>query len=211
MARQGADRLAAREVGAYLLADWRRVFHLTTIDQAIDALGLGPDPALRARVAETLLADPALAPVPRRWGVPTLILNRDEKLLGRALARAARPSTVAELAAATGQDAGTVAAGLARCGLVATEGGRARLAEGWRPRLGPLGWHFHEVRPEGGAAFNVPCAIDFLLLVRQLYPDRRVALGDACAQSGTPIALTVDRGAIAAVAPPAALVFRGGG
>jgi hypothetical protein len=205
---------AARDVVAYLLADWRRAFHLTTITQALDALGLGPDPALRAQVADVLLADPTMAPVPRRWGVPTLVLTNDEKLLGRALARADRPLTRSELAADLGADHDTVATGLAmlaRCDLVTTTGEHSRLAAGWRQRLGPLGWHFHEVRPEQEAAFNVPCAIDFLLLVRHLYPDRRVAIRDACAQSAARIELLVSQGAITAITPPAALVFRGGG
>lgn len=223
MARQGADHEiargltedpAARAVITYLLADWRQTFHLTTVTQAIDALGLAPDPALRGRVTDALLAAPTLAPVPRRWGVPTLVLTNEEKLLGRALARADRPLTPTELAAELGFDPDTIATGLAilaRCDLVTTTGEHSRLSDGWRQRLGPLGWHFHEVRPEREAAFNVPCAIDFLLLVRRLYPDRRVALRDACAHSAARIDLLVSHGAIGAVTPPAALVFRGGG
>jgi hypothetical protein len=223
VARQGADRevattvagdAATRDVVAYLLDDWRRAFHLTTIAQALAALGRGADPGLRARVIDALLANPAIAPVPRRWGVPTLALTNEEKLLGRALARADRPRTSAELAAEVGDDLGAIQTGLAmlmRCGLVAVTAARYRLADGWRQRLGPLGWHFHKVRPEDESAFNVPCAIDFLLLVRQLYPDRRVTIGDACAQSAAPIEVVITQGTITAVAPPTALVFRGGG
>jgi hypothetical protein len=205
---------AARDVVAFLLADWRRAFHLTTIAQAIAALGFGADQGLRGRVADALLANPAIAPVPRRWGVPTLALTNREKLLGRALARAACPRTPAELAADLGTGYTAVMVGLvmlARCGLVTETAGRYCLAGGWRQRLGPLGWNFHEVRPGGEAAFNVPCAIDFLLLVRQLYPDRRVTIADACAQSAAPIDVVIERGVIGAVAPPGALVFRGGG
>ena len=62
---------AARGVVAFLLADRRQAFHLTTIPQAIAALDLGADWGLRARVADALLAEPAIAPVSRYQGGPT--------------------------------------------------------------------------------------------------------------------------------------------
>jgi len=42
----------ARDVVEYLIVAWRRVFRLMTAGQAMAALGLAPDPQVRARLAQ---------------------------------------------------------------------------------------------------------------------------------------------------------------
>ena len=206
----------ARDVVEYLIVAWRRVFRLMTAGQAMAALGLAPDPQVRARVADRLAAAPERSPIIRRWGVPALVLTGEEKLLGRALERTGQSCTAEALARQTGVAVPVVRERLAlliHCGLVADNAGGYRLADGWARCLGPLSWTFHEVRPEGEPAYwrvrpdlmrlrqpanscsawllpirssltrhyNVPCAVDFLLLARHAYPDRRLTIADTCA------------------------------
>lgn len=204
----------AQAVVDYLIVAWRQVFRLTTAGQALAALGLAPDPALRVRVADLLDASPERSPIIRRWGVPALVLTGDEKLLGRALERAGESVTVEALARRRGVAAPALCQQLAllsHCGLVAEEAGGYRLVAGWRERLGPLGWACHEVQPEGEPAYTVPCAVDFLLLARHAYPERQLTVTDSCAWSDTPIRATIAHGAVRAVDPVTTLVFPGGG
>lgn len=207
-------RADVEQVVAHLVASWRRVFHLTTIDQALVALGVAPSWELRRAVADRLGDEPGLSPVLRRWGVATFALSNDERLLGRELARAGGALSLAELGARLGLAVSAVRERLrmlAHLEIVALVDDRAMLAPDHAARLGPLGWHFHAVQLDDESPYNVPCPVDFLLLAHGAYPDRRLVLRDTCAQSAAPIAVDAAGGAIVAVEPPTALVFRGGG
>ena len=199
---------------AHLAAQWRRVFRLTTIDQACAALGIAPTWTVRRAVAARLLAAPDLSPVLRRWGVGTVALSNEERLLGRVLAAAGQPLTVAELAARAGVPARTVRARLrlpAFLGIVALDGATVALAPDHLAKLGPLGWLYQSMQLDDTAAFNIPCPVDFLLLAHGSYRDRRLTLRGTCASSDAPIRVEAAHGAITAVDPTGALVFRGGG
>jgi hypothetical protein len=100
---------------------------------------------------------------------------------------------------------------LVHLGIATLADGRVALAPDYAGRLGPLGWHFHAVQLDDQPPFNVPCPVDFLLLAHGAYPDRRLILRGTCAQSAVPIRVEAAGGAIVAVEPPGALVFRGGG
>jgi hypothetical protein len=197
-----------------LVASWRRVFRLTTVDQALAALGNAPEWELRRAVAERLGEAPGLSPVLRRWGVATFALSNDERLLGRELARAGGALTLVELAECLGLAEPAVRERLRmpiHLGIAAITDDRVALVSGYADRLGPLGWQFHAVQLDDEPPFNVPCPVDFLLLAHGAYPDRRLVLRDTCAQSAAPIRVEAAGGAIVAVEPPTALVFRGGG
>ena len=201
-------------VVAHLVASWRRVFRLTTVDQALAALGIAPTWALRHAIVDRLAAEPGLSPVLRRWGVATFALNNDERLLGRLLEQAARPLSLKGLAERLDLSPLLVRARLQmllHCGIAAWEDECASLVPDYAAQLGPLGWHFHAVQLDDEPPFNVPCAVDFLLLAHGAYPDRRLTLRDTCARSATPIRAEASGGTITAVAPATALVFRGGG
>lgn len=62
------------------------------------ALGLATAPAVRARVANLLAADPARSPIIRHRGSPTVVPSGEEKLLGRALQRVDQPCPAEALA-----------------------------------------------------------------------------------------------------------------
>jgi hypothetical protein len=85
------------------------------------------------------------------------------------------------------------------------------LASNWRTVAGPLGFAFHTVTLQSGERFNVPCAIDFLLLATSEHAAERIAIADSCAHCTERIHVVIDRGRIVGVEPPEALVFRGGG
>ena len=211
---QDATTGTIERVVAHLVASWRRVFRLTTIDQALAALGVAPSWEVRRTVADRLSSEPGLSPVLRRWGVATFVLSNDERLLGRELSRAYRPLTVAGLATRLGLAVPEVRERLrmlAHLGIVTLADGRVTLTPGYVAKLGPLGWLYQAVRLDDGSPFNVPCPVDFLLLVHGSYRDRRLTMHGACANSEAPIHVEAAGGAIIAVEPGRALVFRGGG
>jgi hypothetical protein len=211
--------MASREalvdrVVVHLVEWWRRVFRLTTIDQGLAALGVTPEWAVRRAVADRLLAEPGLSPVLRRWGAATFALSNDERLLGRKLAQAGGSLTLVELAGRLGMavpDARERLRMLVHLGIATLTDDQVALAPDHVARLGPLGWHFQAVQLDDEPPFNVPCPVDFLLLAHGAYPDRRMILRGSCAQTDAPIRAEAAGGAIVAVEPPAALVFRGGG
>jgi hypothetical protein len=207
------EAMVARVI-AHLTTSWRHVFRLTTIDQALDALGIAPTWVLRHAIVDRLVAEPGLSPVLRRWGVATFALNNDERVLGRLLEHAARPLSLRSVAERLDLSPLLVRARLQmllHCGIAAWEDDCFGLAPTYAARLGPLGWHFHAVQLDDEPPFNVPCAVDFLLLAHSAYADRQLTLRDTCARSAAPIRVEASGGAISAVAPPTALVFRGGG
>jgi hypothetical protein len=160
-------RPAERRVLAYLRSRWDQLFRLTTVAQAMAALGLPEDDASRLRVGDYLLAHPGVHPVVPRWGARTLILTEDEKLLCRYLAHHAASGRgqvpVAAAAAAIQRAPAEVARGLAvlrHVGLIDVrrvgEAIAYTLAWNWRELAGPLGFAFHTVTLQTGEQFNVP-------------------------------------------------------
>jgi hypothetical protein len=211
---QDATAGTIERVVAHLVASWRRVFRLTTIDQALNALGIASSWEVRRAVAGRLSAEPGLSPVLRRWGVATFALSNDERLLGRELSRADRPLTLAALAARLGLVVPVVRERLrmlTHLGIVTLADGWVTLTPGYVAKLGPLGWLCQAVQLDDASPFNVPCPVDFLLLAHGSYRDRRSAMHGTCANSDAPIRVEAAGGVITAVEPGSALAFRGGG
>jgi len=212
-----ADRILA-----HLQGQWTDRLRLTTVAQAQAALGLSLDADVRRSLGSYLLAHPEFHASVARWGAPAFALTEDEKLLGRYLtARAGGDSgrcTPDETAAALDRSRADIEAGLralAALGLLAWEedagGVSYRLALDLGQRLGPLGWTFHTVEVTGEGRFNVPCAVDFLLLVRSDYAHHRVTIDDACAHCTERIRVVIDHARIVTVEPPEAVLLYGGG
>ncbi|MEW6211087.1 MAG: hypothetical protein AB1631_22170 [Acidobacteriota bacterium] len=149
----------------YLTSEWGKDYSVTSVDIAMDAVGVKQSDETRFRIGSYIKAHPEIHEVVRRWGWVTLVLTPDEKLIARTLINAEREGkpvpTLSEVAKAAG-----VSEANARRGLVMLERYeitmRDKSASGigykvipryvkWEPRLDFL---FHTVTLESGRRFN---------------------------------------------------------
>ena len=98
-AESDADEESPRLVGLkadekriveYLLKDWGGDYSVTSVDIAMDALGLRQSGELRFRVGNYIKNHPELHSVIRQWGWQTVAFNPIEKLVARAIVNAER-------------------------------------------------------------------------------------------------------------------------
>lgn len=213
-----------KAVLAYLEEQWSKLFRLTTIEQAIRALGYPMDDELRRRVGAELLAKAAFHPTLAQWGAYTFILNEDEKLLARWLVQRTKNSnsqlTISEVAASLNCTEATVehqVKNLQGVGLLLggspqnTSFFEYRFVPEWKKLAGPLEFNFHTVQRETGEQFNVPCAFDYLLLARSEFAHEKLEIFDSCVHCTVRLNFMIDNGQIEEVNPPQTLIFRGGG
>lgn len=217
MTELGTDE---RGVIDYLRRQWDRPLRLTTVAQAEEATGHSRGTNLRLKIADTLAANPDLYPVVRRFGVATLVLNEDEKLLGRRLVQLGSGGTVsaAELSADVGiapDELDRALNTLQHLQLISWQSQDGwlsyLLASNFAERLGPLGFNFHGVSLQSGKRFNVPCAFDYLLLAGSELAGERVEISDSCVHCTARIRAVIDRGRSVEADPKTVLLFRGGG
>ena len=204
----------------YLRRQWDRPLRLTTVAMGLEATGRAPRPDLKLKIADQLVANPDLHPVVKRWGVATLVLDEDEKLLGRRLVQLGSGGTVpaAQLSADTGiaaEQLDRALNALQHLQLISWQSQNGwvsyLLEPNYSERLGPLGFNFHGVRLESGKRFNVPCAFDYLLLAGSELASERVEISDSCVHCTDRIRAVIDRGRSLEADPKEALLFRGGG
>ena len=166
---ESAPVLNAEERAAidYLRADWQRLFHVTTVPQALGSLGTPTDERARWRLAAHLRARQDSLPPVQQWGLAHFALTELEKSLGRHLAVAAPAGRgrlpLADLSAALHCPSswiGAAAAALQRLELVdhAVDGDQLvwTFRAAWRRRLGPLGFTWHTLARASGERFGVP-------------------------------------------------------
>ena len=238
---------AERQVIEYLLAEWQKPLRLTPVAQGMVALGLAEDRELRWRIGQRLrspwrrsVQDPQrferfrtalglaldqarveqLLQQAREWGLASIVLDEDEKLVARYVLRTrereGRFPSLEETARAIGQCLEQVEPRfemLVRVGFLATTDSSPagyRLARRYRRFLKGLGFFFHTVTLASGERFNVPCAIDYLLLASRLHSEETVSLDDACAHCVNRIHLVITHGQVIEASPEAPLVYRGG-
>jgi predicted DNA-binding transcriptional regulator len=155
-----------KRVVQYLLKDWGIDYSITSVDVAIDALGLRQSDDLRFRVGNYIKNHPELHAVIRQWGWQTVALNPNEKLVARAIVNAERDKRAApskaELSNAVGVSEIQVeraVATLARYGILKRDrvaGGVGYVASesryvNWQPWLD---FQFHRVALSSGRIFN---------------------------------------------------------
>lgn len=219
----------------WLDAQWRLPTRLSTIPQAMTALGLAEDdPArwdvaakisrswrgrlLRAREAQWGAGSDRLNAFwqqLRTWQFPTIALTSGERLVGAALVGAAppmpSPGNAGErmhLPAATLEAAYDA---LARVRILEAGGDGYRFRSGYRRLLGGLGLSFHTVTVvDDSDTFNTTCAIDYVVLAKASYKGRRLRLDDACARSLVPITVEYDGDRVYSVDPAEPVLYRGG-
>lgn len=156
----------------------------------------------------------------REWGTASYILDEGEKLVARYILltqeREGRLPSLEQIARAMGESiepVRTQCAMLARIGFLAPEESSPtgyRLAPGYRRLLRGLGFSFHTVTLASGERFNVPCAIDYLLMVSRLYPEETVTVDNSCAHCVERIHVVITRGLVIEATPEEPLVYRGG-
>lgn len=162
----GNEAVLTEEEGrvvAFLLEQWRQPFRITTIQQALDTLGLSSQADARLRVGRYLAANPGVHEKVERWGAVPFILTEDEKLLARAVGHdwrhSAQPRPVEELARLVGQPVPRIEAGLCVLGelaLLSLHDGTYAVPDDMEERAGGLGCNFHTVVLQSGERFNVP-------------------------------------------------------
>ena len=150
----------------YLLRDWGQDYSVTSVDIAMDALGLRQSDELRFRIGNYIKKHPELHPVIRQWGWQTVVLNPNEKLVVRGIINAERDKqpapSKAELAKAVGisdKETDGAVAMLARYGILKRDksvGGVGYVASAsryvnWQPWLD---FQFHRVALSSGRIFN---------------------------------------------------------
>jgi len=155
-----------KKVVRYLLKDWGTDYNITSVDVAIDALGLRQSDELRFRVGNYIKDHPEVHAVIRQWGWQTVVLNPNEKLVARAIVNAERDKqparSKAELAKAVGiseKEADHAVAMLARYRILKRDraaGGVGYAASesryvNWQPWLD---FQFHRVALSSGRIFN---------------------------------------------------------
>ena len=219
----------------WLDAQWRMPTRLSTIPQAMNAVGLAQTDPLRWEVAGRLArrwrgrlfqarADAWGAESERlvdfrsqlrSWGFPSIALTTEERMVGRAPVSAAPvpPSAagIADRLAMTGEAVEVAFDALARVGFLEGRGSGYRLKPGYKRLLRGLGLSFHTVTlADEDDTFNTTCAIDYVVLAKTTYPGRRLRLHDACAQSLAPIHVTYDSDGVIAADPAEPVLYRGG-
>jgi hypothetical protein len=106
-----------KKVIEYLQGVWGKDHSVTSLDQAMEVVGLGPSDEMRFRTGQYIKQHPELHVIIRRWGWETLVLTPDEKLIARTIINAAREQkpapALAEIAKATGISQNDVKRGLA--------------------------------------------------------------------------------------------------
>ncbi len=153
-----------KKVIDFLVSDWGNDYSVTSVDIAMDAVGVKQSEEARFRIGNHIKAHPELHEVIRRWGWVTLVLTPDEKLIARALINAehdGKPQpTISEIAKAVGVADAQVDRGLSmleRYEIVqraATKGAGYKVVPRyikWEPRLDFI---FHTVSLDSGRQFN---------------------------------------------------------
>lgn len=85
MAAQPKGKLTTsdKKVIDFLVNDWGKDYSVTSLDIAMDAVGVKQSEETHFRIGSYIKAHPELHEVIRRWGWVTLVLTPDEKLIAR--------------------------------------------------------------------------------------------------------------------------------
>lgn len=167
MAAQPKGKLTTsdKKVIDFLVNDWGKDYSVTSLDIAMDAVGVKQSEETHFRIGSYIKAHPELHEVIRRWGWVTLVLTPDEKLIARVLIDAERDGkpgpSVSEIANAVGIGEEQTKSGLSmleRYEILKRDnaaGGPSYTVVPrylkWEPRLDFL---FHTVTLERGRRFN---------------------------------------------------------
>lgn len=172
-----------------LLQDWRDILRCTTIDQALERVGV-PFSHERRLAISTLLLESTEIQEAMRWHPATYILTNEEKLVARALLTHEQHSQplpaavdIAQALSLSEQRVQEGLAALAWVGFLHKAKEEVRLAPDYRRFLTGLGLYYHEVVLASGERFNTNCALDFFLMVHR--PTRQKIL-DALREGALP-------------------------
>jgi hypothetical protein len=150
----------------YLVNDWGSDYSITSIDIAMDVLGVRQSDDMRFRIGKYIKDHPGLHPVIRQWGWQTVVLTPNEKLVARSIVNRERdkqtPPSIEDVAESVGispKEAQAAVQMLARFGILKRDkaAGGIGYAAGepryvnWQPWLD---FQFHKVALSSGRIFN---------------------------------------------------------
>jgi hypothetical protein len=218
---------------AWLDAQWRLPTRLSTIPQALVAMGRAETDDLRWPIAASLARNwrqrliqaraDSWADHPERladfkrqfrsWRFPIVVLTSTERLVGAVIVGSpgATSEAIASQLGVAIRDVDAAYDALDRVGLLTRATGPPRLADGHQRLLTGLGLAFHTVMlDDESAGFNITCAIDYVVLAKNAHAGKRLRLRDACAHSLTPIDVTFDADGVIDSHGPEPVLYRGG-
>lgn len=156
-----------------LLQDWQDISRCTTIDQALERVGVPFSHERRLAIAAFLLESTEIQEA-MRWHPATYILTNEEKLIARVLLRHEQHSQplpaaadIAQVLSLAEEKVRDGLAALAWVGFLKAKGEDVQLAPDYRSFLSGLGFYYHEVVLESGERFNTNCAPDFFFMVHR--------------------------------------------
>lgn len=155
----------AQKVADYLLADWSRRFHSTTIPQAMENMGMPVNDDVRLEVVKHFHANKSLAGNLWSWGPNNYVLTNEEKRVAKLLLNSQRDRgslpTATEAVKTLGGNAAelrTRLAFMARAGFVVADKTADlgyTLADDANIWGGPLRHNYHTIIPEGEDKYDV--------------------------------------------------------
>lgn len=163
-----------QEAAQVLLQDWQDILRCTTIDQALERVGIPFSHERRLAIAAFLLESPEIREA-MRWHPATYILTNEEKLIARVLLKHEKhsqplpaPGDIAQVLSLPEEKVREGLAALAWVGFLRpAEGEDVQLAPDYRSFLSGLGFYYHEVVLESGERFNTNCTLDFFIMVHR--------------------------------------------
>jgi hypothetical protein len=220
---------------AWLDDQWRMPTRLSTVPQALAALGVGEADPVRWQVTSRLARDwrkrlfdaradawidhperlDGFAKQLRTWRFASISLTTAERVIASAIARPAAsiidPAALAEGSSMPAAAVDAALDALRRVGMLDADGASLRPLRTFERQLSGLGLSFHVVTLEKtGDTFNTTCAIDYVVLAKNVYPGQRLRLHDACAHTMEPLDVVFDSNGVISGGDGGPVLYRGG-
>jgi len=158
----GDHRDQQSEVIKYLLADWEKPMHSTSIPLAMKNIGIAPDDDLRLKIVQIFRENNELANNIKYYGPNNYLLSNTEKLLAKYLINSyeneKRMPELEELSTALSLSKNAVESRLeflTNAGLLDQSDDGIRLTDDYKTFGGPLRYNFHRITIDSEKSFDV--------------------------------------------------------
>lgn len=209
-----------RRVLATLQEDWARPEHLSSVDLAMQNLGLAPTPEARVRLGRHILDAEEVSAAVSRYGPVSVVLSKQEKMILRALLDRERDGapipTVQELAALTGERTAAIQVSfdiLEELGVVEPSPGGPgvgmRVVRSLAESADPVDLAATIVTEPSGKPFAVGSLPRYLSALVAAPPAGRVVIDGLCSHCVSRVQIVMEKGHV--VLPTSAALLLGGG